>query len=398
MSALTLLQKAEPLVLLEEWRKAHDILRRARQLPSDPFLKAEIFSRDAECLQGLGRFRDAHSCYSSAYLLYKKLNVQSEQFSSLVGASSCLRILGKYSTAYRMWQSVEGAFVLKGIIPLGVPMERALVSRGLGLFSETRSRMRGVLQILRTQKNEDNLSERQHVYWILGGLERFTGHFLKARNCFKKAVVFAQNLKNGSAEAFALCGLAGVQRVLGDDLSSIRNYQRAHGLLKKEGDPFGEAYGLCGCANAFRVFGDAHKTLPLYRRSAAIYKRLGDESSEAFAYWGMGGSLRRLKSLDRADSFYRRALKLFLKSKDDRGHVMTRLGLARVAEDRGHRSLALREVSKAFSVADHSKLRYEKSLSLYERGRIRRPTRLPHEILRPLGISLSVLRRWRDIP
>ncbi|MBK8574943.1 MAG: tetratricopeptide repeat protein [Elusimicrobia bacterium] len=176
------------------------------------------------------------------------------------------------------------------------------------------------------------------------------------------------------------------------------HYQWAYRSLKKRGDPFGEAYGLCGQANAHRTFGDAAQGLPLYRRSAALYRRLGDESSEAFAHWGLGGSYRRLKRFSLALASYAQAVRLFHKSKDDRGRVMTFLGLARLAEDAGRRRSALGEAARALAVARRSKLRYETALARYEIGRIQRPLRPPHGILKPMGLSASVLRRWRDIP
>jgi tetratricopeptide (TPR) repeat protein len=396
MTALILLSKAEPLLNLERWSSAHDLLRRARQLPADSFLRAEILSRDGEALQGMSLFREALWCYSKAHNLYEKLGIPFEQISSLLGVSACLRIIGNYSRARRMWRSVERAsfFGVKGPIHFGVELERALVARGEGDFAETRRRVEKVLK----EGARGDLSDLQHAYWISGGLERFTGNFLKALVSYTKAVRLAVKIGNDSSRAFALCGMAGVQRVLGDDRASINNYRAAHHLLKKKRDPFGEAYGLCGTANAFRTFGDAKKTLPLYRRSSALYKRLGDESSEAFAYWGLGGSLRRLGQFGPSLSAYQRAQKLFKKSHDDRGRVMTHLGLARVAEDRGHLRLALREVGKAQGVARQSKLRYETALALFERGRLQTPDRPPFGVLKSLGIRVSALRRWRDIP
>lgn len=397
MLALALLSKAEGYLALGLWAKAHGVLVRARRAKADSFLKSEILYKDAEALRALGRFRDSLSCYRLACDLYQKLNVPSERLAALLGASACLRILGQYADARRLWKNSGLSGDERSPLP-EVELERALVARGEGKFRETRARIACALRVLRQKRNPSWRAELQHAYWISGGLERFSGYFHKALQAYKEAVRWARQLGDASAEAFALCGLAGVERVVGQDRASLSHYRLAHGLLKKEGDPFGEAYGLCGQANTHRTFGDAAKSLPLYRRSAGLYRRLGDESSEAFAHWGLGGSFRRLKRFPLALASYRRALRLFMKSKDDRGIVMTHLGLARWAEDQGQTRVALRSAARGLSVARREKLRYETALARYEIGRIKQPVRPPSALLGTVGIKPGTLRRWQDIP
>ena len=391
-SALSLFLKAESALSREEWGQAHSCFVRARDFPADPFLKAEILQKDAEALRALGRFRESFSSYRQAHRLYRKLRVPSEQLATQLGMSACLRILGQYAEARRLWKGP-----LRPLLP-EVEMERALVARGLGRFLETRQRIAWVLSLLRKLKSPVRWAELQHAYWISGGLERFSGHFIKALQAYTDAAKWARELGDASAEAFALCGAAGVERVLGNDRDSLDHYRKAYRMLKKLKDPFGEAYGLCGQANALRTFGDAAAPLSLYRRSAGLYRRLGDESSEAFAHWGMGGSLRRLRQFRSARAAYRRALRLFSKSKDDRGIVMTHLGLGRLAEDQGALPAALASAARGRAVARHAKLRYETALARYEMGRMKNSLRPPVEILTPFGITPQTLHRWQDIP
>lgn len=376
----------------EEWGQAHSYFVRAFDFPADPFLKAEMLHKDAEALRALGRFRESLSSYRQAHRLYRKLHIPSEQLATQLGMSACLRILGQYAEACRLWKGPVRPLLAE------VEMERALVARGLGRFLETRQRIARVLAMRRKMNTPAHRAERQHAYWISGGLERFAGDFKKALHAYKEAVKWARDLGDASAEAFALCGAAGVERVLGKERNSLVHYRKAYRMLKTLKDPFGEAYGLCGQANALRTFGDAAAPLSLYRRSAGLYRRLGDESSEAFAHWGRGGSLRRLRQFRSARAAYRRALRLFIKSKDDRGIVMTQLGLGRLAEDQGALPAALASAARGRAVARHAKLRYETALARYEMGRMKNPLRPPVEILAPFGITPQTLQRWRDIP
>jgi tetratricopeptide (TPR) repeat protein len=400
MSALSLLAKAEGHCARSQWSLAHSCLSRARRAAADPFLHAEILHKDAEALRALGRFEESLASYRSSHALYRKLRVPSERLSTLLGASACLRVLGRYAEARRLWSAVSKTSLLThpGGIASEVELERALVARGQGRFSETRQRIDLVLRSLLHKKTSSGRATLQHAYWVLGGLERFTGFFPRALQAFAHAVRLARESGDVSAEAFALCGLAGVERVVGRDRASLLHYRAAYRTLKKSGDPFGEAYGLCGQANAHRTFGNPAQSLPLYRRSAALYRRLGDESSEAFAHWGAGGSLRRLKRFPFALASHALALRLFMKSKDHRGVVMAHLGLARCAEDQGQTGAALREAARALSVARREKLHYEADLARYEKGRILHPLRPPYGILKARGISAAVLNRWQDIP
>lgn len=378
---------------------AHFFLVRARLAKADPFLKAEILHKDGEALRCLGRFRESLSCYKGAYTLYEKLSVPSESLSTLIGMSACMRVMGRYEEARQMWWREGERRSARNLrfFPQ-VELERALVARGLGLFSETRLRIRRAVQSLSQQKSDSGRSDLQHAHWISGGLARFTGFFPKALVSFGEAARLARQSGDKSAEAFALCGLAGVQRILGNGHASLSNYRKAHHFLKLMGDPFGEAYGLCGQANALRTYGNASRSLPLYRRSAVLYQRLGDESSEAFAHWGLGGSFRRLGRFSAALKSYKMALRLFKKSKDDRGLVMTHLGLARLAESCNQTVEAIRQAGMGLVVARRSNLRYETALARYEMGRIRNPLHPPYSRLKSMGLSPSVLLRWQDIP
>ena len=404
MSALSLFSRAEDLLSQGRYLRAHRLLVQSLRFSMDSFLKAEILSNDAEALRALGRFQDALGRYREAQKIFQRLGVFSEDVSARLGASACLRILGSYDVAMKTWNDFlsrcSDVLSSTGLLPLRaeVELERALVARGQGRFSATRSHVRTALKLLKSSPKQDRAAKNQHAQWILGGVERFSGRFGPAARAFQTAAEHARLMRDKSAEAFALCGVAGVQRVLGLDRLSLTNYRRAHSLLIRLGDPFGQAYGLCGQANAMRTFGSAAESIDLYRRSARLYHRLGDQSSEGFAHWGLGGSFRRLKKFSRSWTSYQKALRFFLASKDDRGVVMTHLGLARWWEDRGDVRKAVLSARRALATAQQARLAYETALARYETGRILNPVRPPVRCLRRFGISSTALSRWKDVP
>ncbi len=404
MSALSLFSRAEDLLSQGQHERAHRLLVQSLRFSIDSFLKADILSADAEALRALGRFKEALKRYREAQKLFQRLGVFSEDVSARLGASACLRILGSYDVALKMWSDFLSRHPFEKSSTVSVPLraevelERALVARGLGRFSTTRSHVRTALKFLKSLPKQDRAGKVQHAQWILGGVERFTGRFAPAARAFQTAAKLARGLRDTSAEAFALCGLAGVQRVLGLDRLSSHNYRRAHSLLTRLRDPFGQAYGLCGQANALRTFGSAAESINLYQRSARLYRRLGDQSSEGFAHWGMGGSFRRLKKFSRSWTSYQKALRLFLASKDDRGVVMAHLGVARWWEERGDVRKSVLSARRALATAQRARLAYETALARYEIGRILNPTRPPVRRLRRFGIFPTALSRWKDVP
>ncbi len=404
MSALSLFSRAEDLLSQGRNLRAHRLLVQSLRFPIDLFLKAEILSNDAEALRALGRFQEALGRYCEAQKIFQRLGVLSEEVSARLGVSACLRILGSYDRAITLWNDFlsrcSDKMFSTALAPLRaeVELERALVARGQGRFAATRSHVRTALKLLKSCPRQDRAAKIQHAHWILGGVERFSGRFAPSARAFHTAAEHAHVLRDKSAEAFALCGLAGVQRVLGLDRLSSNNYRRAHSLFIQWGDPFGQAYGLCGQANALRTFGSAADSIDLYRQSARLYRRLGDQSSEGFAHWGLGGSFRRLKKFSRSWTSYQKALRLFLTSKDDRGVVMAHLGVARWWEDRSYVREAVLSARRALAAAQQARLVYETALARYELGRILNPTRPPVRHLTPFGISPAVLSRWRDVP
>ncbi|MBK6880062.1 MAG: tetratricopeptide repeat protein [Elusimicrobia bacterium] len=382
VTALSLLAKAERLFAREAWAPALALLRR-RVDPADPFLSAEILFKKAECERALGFYKEALTHHLQARSLYGRLRVPTEEQRATVGASRCLRVLSRYREANRLWGDLPTSKNIGG----DVPLERALVFRGLGRFPDAR---RALAQARAAFARGGDAAGLQHAYWALGGLERFSGRLQRALPAFAAAARWARRNGDESSRAFALCGLAGVERVLGLDGASLDHYREASRIFEKLKDPFGRAYGLCGRANALRTFGDPRPTLDLYRRSAALYRRLGDASSEGFARWGLGGSLRRLRRFKGSARAYETALTLFRKSDDPRGAVMALLGRARLSEDTGHAVRAARDRAAALAAARRHGLPYEAALARREAGARR--------ALSPFGVPDGALRRWQDIP
>jgi len=366
------------------------LLLSAERRAPDAFLKAEIAWKRAEALRALGRFREALAAYWTSHRFYRLAKVPSERLRTLLGASACLRILGRYGQARRMWAGFsKQSFVRQtNPSPEEVSLEIALVERGAGRLRECRRRLLFCVRGFGRKKDAEGL---RHAWWALGGAERFLGNYPGALRAFVKAEQLARRQKDPAGAAYALCGQAGALRILGDGPASLRKYKEAHKIFKRAGDPFGEAYGLCGMGNALRVWGDARLSLPLYRASRDLYRRVGDEGSRAFALWGLGGSSRRLGKFPEAAALYREALRDFKKVDDIRGVVMARLGLSRTAKESGRAAEARAQARAALKAARG--LPYETALSRFVLGA---PGALA--ALSRLGLRRANVLKWRDIP
>ncbi len=395
-SALRLLEKAETLLKRGRPRAALPLLRAARRAGTDRFLRAEAAWQEAETLRSLGRFRRALAAYWLSHRLYRLSGVSSERLRTLLGASACLRVMGRFREARAMWASAsrQAFFKAPEPSPEEVSLEIALVERGLGLFRPAGQRLKRVLGGRNERVSPEIL---RHAWWALAGVERFSGRFVPALKAFRRAETLARRLKDDPSRAYALCGQAACLRILGQGRLSFLKYREAHGIFRRAGDLFGQAYGLCGMGNALRVWGDARGTLPLYRRSAALYEKVGDLGSMAFAFWGLGGSLRRLGDFRRAWVFYRKALALFRRVDDPRGVVMTLLGLARVDREAGRRAAAAASLGRAFQAARKADLPYERALCRWEASRLSGGP-APAGLFAAFGVTDRAARGWRDLP
>lgn len=358
----------------------------------DRFLRAEILWKRAEILRGRGEFRPALADYWASHRLYRLCGVGSERLRTLLGASGCLRILGRFDEAARMWRDASRMdfFKQSDPSPEEIRLERALVERGAGRLAQARSIL---LKCLRELKKYGDAETLRHVWWALGGTERFLGNYRAALEAYKKAETLARRLGDSHSEGYALCGQAGCLRILGDGKNSFKKYQRAHAIFRRTGDPFGQAYGFCGMGNSLRAYGDAARALPLYKKSHDLYRKVGDEGSLAFALWGMGGSLRRLKKFSLSAARYKQALEIFRQVKDARGEVMALLGLAYVGKEWKEDVAAERFLGQAVRAATREKLPYERTLAEW----VRRPETAVKRFKR-FGVTAEAVKSWRDLP
>ncbi len=372
--------------------RALPLLTKSLRSNPDRFLRAEILWKRAESLRALGEFRTALADYWAAHKLYRLCGVGSERLRTLLGASGCLRILGRFDEAARMWRDVSRMDFFKQADPSPeeIRLERALVERGAGRLAGARAIL---LKCLRGLKKTGDVETLRHVWWALGGTERFLGNYRAALAAYQRAETLARRLKDPSGEAYALCGQAGCLRILGDGKSSFKKYRRAHQIFRRTGDPFGQAYGYCGMGNSLRAYGDAARALPLYKKSHDLYRKVGDEGSLAFALWGMGGSLRRLKKFSLAAARYKQALGIFRQVKDARGEVMALLGLACVGKEWGEDVAAERFLGQAVRAAVREKLPYERTLAEW----VRRPESAASRFKR-FGVAAEAVKRWKDLP
>jgi tetratricopeptide (TPR) repeat protein len=380
MNSLSLLSKAEQSAHKGRYAVALSSLTLAQKHTRDRFLLAEIHWQKAESLRALGQFAQALAAYWTSHKLYRLSDAASERLRSLIGASSCLRVLGRYGQAQKAWRSVAASFWARSP---EATLEHALVLRGLGRHAEAR---RNLLTV--TQTKEPALL--QNAWWALAGAERFLGHFPSALKAFQNAARLARQNKDPLGCAYAFCGEAACHRILGNARPALQKYEAAYSVFVREKDPFGTAYGLCGMANAHRVYGDARKCLPLYQKSFKLYMKLGDKGSAGFALWGLGGAWRRLGDSLKAAAFYNRSLRHFQQDGDKRGVAMACIGLAGVFRDGGKMREFSKEASRALDFARKNNLSYEAALCRAQGG--------ASNALNRFGVSKKAYSRWRDIP
>lgn len=398
LNAIDLLQKAEDWIAAARPERALPLFSKILKKSNDPFFEADVLQMRADALRVLSRFEDALKDYWEAHRLYRRCGVLSERLRTLLGASACLRVLSRYGEAAKMWRSVAPLLPKpkQSFDPTSSEflMEIALVRRGLGEMTEAKRLLTSAILSLEGEKDPEAL---QHAWWALAGVERFSGCYDRALSAFHKAERLALRNRDAGAQAYAWCGMGGCLRILGKGEESLRFYRRAHDHFQKVEDRFGTAYGLCGMANALRTYGDPEKTIALYRESSALYDKVGDVGSRAFALWGLGGSHRRLGRFKESMAYYRESHRDFKKVGDTRGLLMALLGFGRSLGETGDPASGRVHLDRALALAIKEKHPYEAALARLERARLEgRP--LPTGLLKPFGVTSSVVQKWKDIP
>lgn len=302
--------------------------------------------KKAELLKKRSQYRDALTYYRRALVRLEG----EDELACLMSMGDTYRMVGGFGFAKRYFErALALAKSLKNDdLALDCTVGLALSERGLGKWKPALTLLTEAEKKYRKSEDQEGLA---FTLWALGGTHRIKGDLQKALDAFNQALeIFTANGHN-SGVAYCLCGLGGASRAKGEFKDSLKYYNEANKLFKKLNDRFGKAYSHCGIGNAHRMELSLDKAREEFTKAAAIYNRIGDIVSYSYTLWSLGKTYQLQSRSVLAEKYFVEAEGNFKKTKDPRGKVYCKLGLAELRYAVGRQAAATRLVDAALKEA-----------------------------------------------
>jgi tetratricopeptide (TPR) repeat protein len=268
-----------------------------------------------------------------------KVTKDEEHVRCLLGIADTCRMTGDFTRALDYYSRAIGQCNKNSDLLTDATVGLGLSKRALGDWKDS------ISLFGKAEKTYRRLDDKEGVafcLWAMAGALRIRGDIPEAVRTFKKAHGAYLKLNDAHGAGYCLCGLGGTTRVRGQFTRSLDYYTEANDIFSILSDSFGTAYSHCGMGNALRMQGDYDGARDHFRRAIRIYKRIGDIVSYSYTLWSMGKTYMMTGKNALAERYFNNSLRLFRKTKDPRGILYCRMGLAELKAIRGGKGNAAR--------------------------------------------------------
>ena len=194
---------------------------------------------------------------------------------------------------------------------------------GLALWSDTFdqffagwdiSNCRRLLRVIKQSGLSSNTENDAQVIGLSaqGMLEIQLGHSSEAIDCYKKALVYLQNTRNGKeTEAWLCSNLGNIYYLSGHFKDATKSYSRSVELYREAGDEKGMALALSNQGSVFRDSGELERAIECYQQALTWQQAHGEDEYSAIILTNLGSVLQLREAWSEAEAAYRQALELF---------------------------------------------------------------------------------------
>ena len=186
-----------------------------------------------------------------------------------------------------------------------------------------------------------------------------------ALGAFEKSLEISQQMDDRSNQALALAALGSLRFQLGDTFRAKNDFEQALDLARAIQRRDSEAQMLSNLGSVYRRLGMPHDALEHYTAARDILRELKDTEKEAIALNNIGMLLMGLGAFDDAREILEQALPL---QRAPSNQAMTRIGLSRIAEERGDVREAAVHIDEALKIQRISRDRAGEAESLRSQG------------------------------
>jgi tetratricopeptide (TPR) repeat protein len=319
--------------------------------------KTDLFA-EGQSLVKRSKYREALRVFKRTL---KAAADEDERIESLMALADTARMTGDYNLAVDWYvgalEAMEQAADPDEVRAFDAMAGLALAKRAMGHWAAALAALAPAEAHYAETGDAEGMA---FVTWARAGTLRIKGDIPEAVKGFTLARKLFAKLNDPSGVGYSDCGIGGTSRVLGDYKRSMKHYEQANEAFRAMRDSFGTAYSHCGLGNAMRMEGRYEDAREQFLRATTIYQRISDVVSYSYTLWSLGKTHAMLGNLGLAEKFYKDARTNFRRTRDPRGVVYCRLGLAEL--------IALASPGKAASTAAAGAARALREAEAWEFG------------------------------
>ncbi len=209
----------------------------------------------------------------------------------------------------------------------------------------------------------------------LAAMYGYAGDLPKALEQQRRVLALREKIGDIWGVVLCLSNLGVLYHEMGDNNTAMEFYRRGLEIREKIGMVHGMANSLLNIGNIHLERGQVGETMRCWERALAIYNAQGDLQGQTLALVNLAGVYVHIGTLEKAEEYAERANYLANKLKLSREQSSVARILAGIARGRKDYEGALRQIGKAFAIAedtgsksDVAQLSLLKGEVLYEKG------------------------------
>jgi predicted ATPase len=223
----------------------------------------------------------------------------------------------------------------------------AYASRTLpyGSASAVKLHLEELLQ--QTEPLPELITDRFHIYMLLGKCEEDIGTNVRARECYQRAHAIAVALQDHVMQATALFSNALVERSMGNFASSLEQLHSALSLFQAHNQPQQVAQALFAIGHVETLRMNLERAEQYLQQALQVAEQHQDKLNVARAHMGLSDTARRQRDFERAERHAKAALERYAAQGEDRllATILMRLSLVYMDQRRFEEALPLAERS-----------------------------------------------------
>ena len=230
----------------------------------------------------------------------------------------------------------------------------------------------------------------------LGLIEQDQGHYHEAEKLYNKSLKIVEQLGDKSGIAGTIGQIGILFYLQGEFKKAIKNYSKSLKLFKQIGNKYGIAKSLFQLGIIKQIKGNYREAEKIYQHSLKIAEELGDKSDMAKTLHQLGSIRKNQGKYTDAENLYKRSLKIKEELGDKSGIATSIHQLGMIKQDQGYYSEAEELYNKSLQIKKELGVKQGMSATLLQLGIIKQYHRNFTEAKKLYYQSLKISKKLLD--